>query len=92
MSAVKKRLNEADYAKIRKNIVKKLYAYGAFAHGHLLYERLQSGIPSHLAGFVKQVLEDLVKEETVIFYGRTKHGDAYQLNMKKLEEIEEIIG
>ncbi len=86
------RLSEPDYVKIRKNIVKKLYAYGAFAHGHLLLERLQSGVPSHLAGFVRQVLEDLVREEIVLFYGRTKHGDAYRLNMKKLKEIEEIIG
>ena len=86
------RLNESDYVKIRKNIVKKLYAYGAFAHGHLLLERLQSGVPSHLSGFVKQVLEDLVREGIALFYGRTKHGDAYQLNIKKLKEIEEIIG
>ena len=86
------RLNESDYVKIRKNIVKKLYAYGAFRHGHLLFERLQSGIPSHLVGYVKQVLDDLVREEIVIFYGRTKHGNAYQLNIKKLKELEEIIG
>ena len=77
---------------MRKNIVKKLYAYGAFAHGHLLIERLQSGVPSHLTGFVKQVLDDLVKEGIVAFYGRTKHGEAFQLNVKKLKEIEEIIG
>ncbi len=87
-----KKLSSADYLRIKKNIVKKLYAYGAFSHGHLLIERLQSGTPSHLTGFVRQVLEDLVKEETVLFYGRTKHGDAYQLNIRKLKEIEEIIG
>ena len=86
-----KRLNETDYSRIKKNIVKKLYAYGAFAHGHLLLERLQNSIPSHLTGFVKEVLADLVKQEIVLFYGRTKHGDAYQLNIEKLKEIEEII-
>ncbi|MBI2141458.1 hypothetical protein HYU16_03465 [Candidatus Woesearchaeota archaeon] len=86
-----KRISPADYLRIRKNIVKKLYAYGAFVHGHLLFERLRQGIPSHLAGFVKQVLDDLLKEEIVLFYKRTKHGDAYQLNIKKLKEIEEII-
>ena len=86
------RLNEADYAKIRKNILKKLYAYGAFAHGHLLIERLQNGVPSHLSGFIKRVLGDLINEGIVVFYGRTKHGDAYQLNIKKLKEIENIIG
>lgn len=91
-SGMPRRISPADYLRIRNNIVKKLYAYGAFAHGHLLLERLQSGIPSHLTGFAKQVLEDLVKDEIVLFYGRTKHGGAYQLNIKKLKEIEEIIG
>ena len=86
-----KRLSNADYLKIKKNIIKRLYANKAFSKGHLLYERLNSGIPSHLAGFVNQVLDDLIKKEIVIHYGRTKYGDAYQLNINKLKEIEEII-
>jgi len=53
--------------------------------------RLKHGIPSHLAGFVKDVLKNLIKEEIVIYYGKTKYGDAFQLNIKKLKEIEEII-
>lgn len=81
----------SDYIKIRKNIIKKLYSTKAFAKGHLLYERLAAGIPSHLAGFVNEVLQDLIEEGLVIHYGRTKYGDAYQLNIKKLDEIEEII-
>ncbi|MFT4297731.1 MAG: hypothetical protein ACMXX5_00905 [Candidatus Woesearchaeota archaeon] len=56
-----------------------------------MYERLTSGIPPHLKGFVEEVLKDLVKEELVLFYGKTKHGDAYQLNIKKLNEIEKLI-
>jgi len=55
----------------------------------LLFERLASGIPPHLAGFVKDVLDDLIKEELVCLYGKTKHGDAYQLNNKKLKDIED---
>lgn len=86
-----KKLSNAEYLKIQRNILKKLYANKAFSKGHLLYERLTSGIPSHLAGFVNQVLEDLMKEELVLYYGKTKYGDAYQLNIKKLKEIETII-
>ena len=86
-----KKLTQSDYLKIKKNIIKKLYSQQAFRHGHLLYERLQSGIPSHLEGFVKDVLEDLIKARIVIFYGKTKYGDAYQLNIKKLNEIEDLI-
>ena len=57
-----KKLSDEDYQKIKKNIIKKLYSSQAFSKGHLLYERLQSGIPSHLIGFVKDVLNDLIKE------------------------------
>ena len=86
-----KKLSSADYLRIRKNIIKRLYANKAFSKGHLLYERLTSGLPPHLAGFVSQVLDDLIKEGLVIRYGRTKYGDAYQLNIQRLKEIEEII-
>ncbi len=86
-----KGLSEQDYGRVRKNIVKKLYAHNAFSKGHLLYERLASGIPSHLAGFVKDVLEELIKEGLVLHYGKTKHGNAYQLNIKRLEDIEDMI-
>ena len=85
------KLSNQDYQKIRKNIIKRLYSNQAFSKGHLLYERLASGIPPHLAGFVKDVLKDLLKEGLVLYYGRTKYGDAYQLNIKKLKEIEELI-
>lgn len=86
-----KKLSKQDYLKIKKNILKRLYSNQAFSKGHLLYERLTSGIPPHLKGFVADVLKDLIKEELVLFYGKTKHGDAYQLNIKKLKEIEEIV-
>ena len=84
-------MKESDYQKLRKNIVKKLYSVKAFSKGHLLFERLKHGIPAHLEGFVKDVLKDLIKEGIVVYYGRTKYGDAFQLNVKKLKEIEEII-
>lgn len=88
---VGKQLSKEEYGKIRRNIVRKLYINKCFHKGHLLVERLQSGIPIHLTGFVKDVLKDLIKEEIVLFYGKTKYGDAYQLNINKLEEIEKII-
>ena len=86
-----KKLLSTDYLRIKKNIIKRLYTNKAFSKGHLLYERLASGIPSHLAGFVNQVLDDLIKEDLIIYYGRTKYGDAYQLNVQRLKEIEELI-
>ena len=80
-----------DYTRIKKNIIKKLYSHKAFSKGHLLNGRLMSGIPAHLSGDIKGVLIDLMREGLVLYYGKTKYGDAYQLNIKKLDEIEEII-
>ena len=77
--------------KIKKNIIKKLYSKKAFSKGHLLYERLTTSIPPNLKGYVDDVLKELIKEELVIYYGKTRHGNAYQLNIKKLKEIEEFI-
>ena len=85
------KLSASDYTKIKRNIIKKLYANKAFVKGHLLYETLASGLPSHLTGSVLIVLDDLLKEEIVLLYGKTKHGDAYQFNVKKLKEIEDTI-
>ncbi len=83
-----KKLSPQDYKKIRLTILRKLYAKGAWGKGHLLFERLQSGMPPHLYGFVKDVLKDLVKGNFIIFYGKTLHGDAYHLNIAKKVEIE----
>lgn len=86
-----KKIGEQDYEKIRKTILKKLYSCRAFRKGHLLLETLQSGIPSYLIGSVPFILKDLIKKGLIVYYGKTKHGLAYQLNIKKLKEIEEII-
>lgn len=58
-----KKLSNSEYKKIKKNIIKKLYSCQAFIKGHLLFERLTSGIPPHLKGFVEKVLNDLIKKK-----------------------------
>jgi len=83
-----RQLSEAEHKKLRRTILRKLYSKGAWGKSHLLFERLQSGMPPHLYGFVKDVLADLLKEGFVVFYGKTLHGDAYHLNISKKTEIE----
>ena len=85
------KVSQEDYLLIKKNIIKKLYSHGAFRKGHLLLERLVHGVPAHLAGYVKDVIKDLIKEGLIVEYNKTKHGVAYQLNIKRLKDIEEII-
>jgi hypothetical protein len=87
-----KKVGEKEYNKIKITIIRKLYSKQAFKKGHLLFEGLQSGIEPHLKGFVKDVLINLIKQDLIIHYGKTEYGDAYQLNINKLKEIEEIIG
>lgn len=83
--------NAEDFLLVKRNIIKKLYANKAFSKGHLLVERLHSGIPKHLIGLVDKALVELVKGGLVVHYGKTKHGDAYQLSVKNLKEIEESL-
>ncbi len=85
------KLSQEEYSLIKKNIIKKLYSYGAFRKGHLLLERLIHGVPSNLSGYVKGVIKDLTKEGLIVEYNKTKHGVAYQLNIKRLKDVEEII-
>jgi len=77
--------------KIRKKILRKLNDKQAFLHGHMLFERLQSGIPLHSKDFVRNILKELVKERIVLLYAKTKYGKSYQPNITKLEEIEELL-
>ena len=86
-----RKIGEQEYQKIKKTILKKMYSSKTFRKGHLLIETLQSGIPPHLIGFVRFVLDDLIKQGIVVYYGKTGHGLAYQLNIQKLNEIEDII-
>ncbi len=86
-----KKINKEEYIKIKKNILKKLYPHSAFSRGHLLYETLITGIPPHLKGCVRLVLDDLLREKIILIYAKIKYGKAYQLNIKKLKEIEEFI-
>ena len=85
------KLTKEDYLRIKRTILKKLYSAKAFRKGHLLLETLQSGLPAHFIGFVKDILKDLIKERLVVYYGKTSHGLAYQLNIKELAEIERTI-
>ncbi len=86
-----KKLSEEEYNQAKFNIIRKLYTKKKFNKGHLLYERLERTLPSHLRGLAKEVLKDLVKEGFVVWYGRTEHGDASQLNKGRLKEVEETL-
>ena len=83
-------MREEHDRRIRRNIIKKLFSKGCFGNGHLLLIRLQKGVSKEDAGFVKDVVKQLIKEG-IVMAKVTKHGTSVYLNMAKLPEIEKII-
>lgn len=73
---------------IARHIVRRLYTNCAWGKKHLLIHRLKSWLPKHLRNEAEYVIKDLVKKEILVVYGRTKHGLALHLNIKKKPEIE----
>lgn len=57
----------------------------------MLEEHLISAVPKSERGKAKDILRDAVKLEFIVIYGPTNQGAAYQLNMEKLGEIENIM-
>ncbi len=86
------KIDENEYHAISKAIIRKLYSANCWGNGHMLINRFKSGLPGHFRGDVNCVVEDLVKKEIILVYGRTKHGLAVYLNIKKKDEIDKIRG
>ena len=76
---------------ILARILYKLLNNKCFSKGHMLEERVVSGVPKHERGRAKDILKQAVKQSLVLIYGNTSHGLAYQLNIQRLNEIIEFI-
>jgi len=79
-----------NYKIIAKSIINKLYSCKAWGTGHLLVDRFKSGLPGHFKGNVNDVINDLIQQEIIKVYGKTKYGTAIYLNIKKKREIDEM--
>ncbi len=86
------KIGEAEYGIIAKAIIRKLYSADCRGKGHMLVDRFKHGLPGHFKGDVDSIVEDLVRKEIILVYGRTKHGLAVYLNKKKKAEIEQLRG
>ena len=85
-----RKISEYDYKLIAKRIVCTLYNATCWGTGHMLVERLNSGIPPHLKGFVPGIIQDLTKNNILKVYGKTKYGVAVYLNVKRKQEIQRL--
>ena len=75
---------------LRATILKKLKRRGKWGGAHTSVDKLTSGIPKHLRGLAKEVVEDMIREG-LLLTKPTSYGLEISLNPRKKAEIERII-
>ena len=78
-----------DY-EIKKRILKKLFRLHLWGAKHTSIDNLHKSFPSHLKGFVKKIVKELIKEE-LILTKPTSYGLEVSLNPQKKNEIYDIV-
>lgn len=71
---------------IKGKILHKLVRFGKFEHSHTAIEHLQSGLPRDMAGYVKEMVKELVKEG-ILFVKYTNYGVHVSINSEKRERV-----
>ncbi|HLC67040.1 MAG TPA: hypothetical protein VJK52_05365 [Candidatus Nanoarchaeia archaeon] len=59
---------------------------GKFQHSHTAFDNLRKGFPKELAGRVKSVAEELIKEQ-ILFTKPTKYGLEISINPERSDRI-----
>lgn len=71
---------------IKGKILHKLTRLGKFEHSHTAIEHLQKGFPRDMAGRVKEVVYELIKEG-ILFVKHTNYGVHVSVNTEMKEKI-----
>ena len=79
-----------DY-EIKGKILHKLTRLGKFKHSHTSIDNLPKGFPKDLAGRVKEIIKELMKEG-ILLTKPTSYGLEVSININKKEEIMHYIG
>jgi len=80
-----------DYNKIEIAILKHLYKHAYIGKRHTPFENAFKGIPKHLRGEAKDILENMIKTGLVLPYP-TGHGLDVKINPDRVAEVKRIIG
>lgn len=75
---------------LTKIMVRKLYRHRIIGGKHTAIENVTKGIPKHLVGQAKEILQNLIRMELIIIKP-TSYGIQVSLNAEKIHEIEELI-
>lgn len=71
---------------IKGKILHKLTRLGKFKHSHTSIDNLPKGFPKDLRGRVKNIVEELLKEE-ILFRKSTSYGVEVSINLGKRDKI-----
>ena len=75
---------------LKKIILRKLFRRRIIGGKHTAIEHLTKGLPKHVIGEAKNVVDDLIKEGFILTKP-TSYGLHVSLNPKKIDEIFKII-
>jgi len=75
---------------LKKIILRKLFRRRIIGGKHTAIEHLTKGLPKHVIGEAKNVVDDLIKEGFILIKP-TSYGLHVSLNPKKIDEIFKII-
>jgi len=75
---------------LKAQILKKLRRHGYWGGRHTSFDELPKGTPKHLHGTIKDIAEELIKEELLLSHP-TAYGLQVSLNPKRKADIDEII-
>ena len=76
---------------IKGTLLRKLFYMGKWGKAHTSFDNLPKGFPKHLRGEVKNVANDLIKQQ-ILLSKPTHYGLEVSLNPKKRKEIEDLVG
>ncbi|HLD04715.1 MAG TPA: hypothetical protein VJG90_03265, partial [Candidatus Nanoarchaeia archaeon] len=73
---------------IQQEILTRLLRRRVFGAKHIGIDTIVHGVPSHERGALRREVENLLRKGYIVWYNRSK--GALQLNLARLQEIEEI--
>ena len=84
------KVSNLDYNNIRRTILRKLTIHNIWGAKHTSPDNLQKGLPKHLHGAAKEVVNDLIKEGFLLSHP-TSYGLQVSLNPKMAAEIKRFL-
>ena len=71
---------------IKGKILHKLARFGKFEHSHTAIEHLQKGFPKDIIGRVKEMIQEL-KKDNILKSKPTSYGEHISINVEKTEQV-----